>query len=363
MPATDEIVEQATPVQMTDASETKSRRRARSVVSEALRKSGSPLDNRGLTAYLLPGLWNAAMNVLIAQVDEQDIVALLTDRFRGIIGHGDNANSPLKHIPEAEAATYGKRVAEAGATIMECLEPALKRLEDENLDDRFPETVFDSSLTVLLQAWGPDHVRRVIGEQGALFLRGVFEPLNVKEPLNFLSPPQSRQAAQEKDPEPEGAKTPQASAAPAVPEAPRKRVSARRVTAWICADLSEAGFGAWAVLMKSYEDESGEERLMWGKVPDTNGRASWMKGMHECILAICAGVDRASAVIEVGDEFLVRGLDGNPGSRLEVEESQWADVDAATALHDIAVVHRDGSLTKAEVEMCRRKIQFAISES
>lgn len=361
MSATDEIVEQATPVQMTDASETKNRRRARSVVSEALRKSGSPLDNRGLTAHLLPGLWNAAMNVLIAQVDEQDIVALLTDRFRGIVGHGDNANSPLKQIPEAEAAAYGKRVAEAGATIMECLEPALKRLEDEGLDDRFPETVFDASLTVLLQAWGPDHVRRVIGEQGSLFLRGVFQPLNVKEPLNFLSPPQSRQPVQEKEPEAEGVKVPQ-TAAPAVPEPPRKRLSALRAQACICADMSEAGFGAWAVSINFYGDESGEERIMWGKVADSNGRASWMKGMHECVLAICAAADRVSAEIEVGDEFLKRGLDGNPGSRLETEERQWSDIDAAMAVHDITVVYRDGSLTRPEVEKCRRKIQFVISE-
>lgn len=360
MTVSEEMVEQAKPVQPIDASETKDRRRARSVVSEALRKAGSPLDNRGLSGFVLPGLWNASINILIALLEKDDVVALLADRFRGIVGHGDNADSPARQIPEKEAAGYRKQVSEAGTTIMECLEPALVRLEQEGLDDRFPETVFDASLTVLLRAWGPDHVRRAIGEQSALFLRGVYEPLNFMEPLNFLQP-----TPQKAPPPPEtqaAAKSQEGPSRP-VPAVSRRQAAERRVEAWVSADMSAEGIGAWAASMKVYGDTVSEERFLFGTHPDTNGRANWLKALHECVLAICADVLKAKARIEVSQEFVVRAVDNLPGSRIESEEPVWTDIDAAMSVHDISVVLGTNGFSNPEVERCDRKIQFLMEDA
>lgn len=101
---------------------------------------------------------------------------------------------------------------------------------------------------------------------------------------------------------------------------------------------------------------------MWGRLPDTNGRANGLKAIHECVLAACADTAKASVRIEVGQEFLVSGINNLPGARIASEEAVWNDVDAAMAVHEIAVAYREGGLSHAEVEKCHRKIQFVLGE-
>lgn len=351
----EQIIEQPLQGQQVDAEETRNRRRARSIVAEAMRGAGTPLDNRGLGQYLLPGLWYAAVNVLIHTLEPRDIVDLLTDRQRGILGSGDNAASPPRSYSPKQMRTYVAGVTEAGKTIMECLMPALDRLEEEGLEDRFPESVLDSALLVLLKAWGPDHVRRAMTEQAALLIKGTVAPANFMEPTEFM-PQQPPRETQREAPVP-----PAPPAASVLPSPPRRLQAARSVAACVLADLSADGMGAWAVSIRSFSDARDEERLIYGTCRDPNGRAAWLTGLRECVLAVCADVERARGRIDVADEHMVRAATGAPGTRYPAEEQAWADIDAALACHDLTISHVQRSISNEGFEMCDRKIRFLLS--
>lgn len=353
----EEVVEQAVIGQQVDATETKARRRARSIVTDALLSAGSPLENRGLTQSILPGLWNAAANVLIEFLQPSDVVALLTDRQRGILGNGDNAASPPRTIPAKQMDGYRKQVSEAGQTIMECLVKALEKLEQEGMEDRFPETVLDSALIVLLKTWGPDHVRRAMTEQSALIIRGVFQPVNFMEPVNFMPP-----SAAKPHPEPEPRKIPDRAPASepheAVPKPlPRRSTADRHVTAYVSADLSGDGNAAWAVSLVSMGTERSEERLVYGKKHDSNGRSTWLVALHECLLSVCADSQKARVKIEIEDEQMVRAFGNEPGTRYPEEESTWADIDNANSGHDVTLTYVARSISNVQHEKCDRKIR------
>jgi len=352
----DQIIEQPFQGQQVDAEEVMARRRARSVVAVAMRGAGTPLDNRGLSHYLLPGLWYAAVNVLIHTLEPRDIVDLLTDRQRGILGSGDNAASPPRSYSPKQMEAYVAGVTEAGKTIMDCLMPALATLDEEGLDDRFPESVLDSALIVLLKAWGPDHVRRAMTEQAALLIKGTVAPANFMEPTEFMPQPQ-------KEVPHEGpSATDEQSAAQSEPPSPPRRVqAARNVSACVLADLSSEGIGAWAVSLRSFADGRNEERIIYGTCRDPNGRAAWLAGLHECILAVCADVERAKGKIDVADEHMVRAATGAPGTRYASEEKVWAEIDAALAYHDLTISHVNHRVSDEGFEMCDRKIRFLLS--
>lgn len=352
MSVTDEIVEHAV-VGDVDATETKARRRARSIVSEVLISVGSPLENRGLHHCLLPGLWNAAVNVLIACLEPRDIVDLFTDRQRGILGNGDNAASPPRVIPEKQMKAYRAHVTDAGQTIIECLMKALDKMEDEGLDDRFPETVLDAVLTVLLKAWGPDHVRRAMTEQSALLIRGVIEPVNFMEPVDLMPPPKPVGASRV-EPEPVKEEL-------APPPAPRRILPGRRIEASVLVQTADSGDAAWAVSLVMFTEQRSEERVVYGKMHDPNARRAWLTALHECFLAICTDAEKSSARIEVADEQMVRAVKADPGTRHSSEDDVWNYVDAAMSSHDITVSFVTNSIRRTGMEKCDRKITFLLS--
>jgi len=363
MSAAEDIIERVELPDLDDKVETKLRRRAKSIVHETLLSCKTPLENRGVGKRLLPGLWYAAMNILLACMERDEMLALLADRNRGIAGTADNADAPPKQISDKALPAYVEEVTTAGQTILEKLMEAHERLEAEGLEDRFPATVLDSSMLVLLSAWGPDHVRRAISEQAALLIQGIEEPVNFMEPSRYVTPPPDRGVVHgmQEAPQPVQAEVGTEPEETRVPV--RRMVAARRADAFVHSDLADRGDAAWAVWIRTQDEDRQEERLIAGRIKDPNGRASWLKALHECVLAICEGAGSASCRIDTSSAVLVRAAENSPGMRFENERSVWADIDEACALHEIEFRHVPMDLTREPIERCDRAVRHLLEQN
>lgn len=332
------------------------RRRARTIVNEALLSVGTPLQARGVHHRLLPGLWQAAMNVVLSCFEAEDVLALLADRARGIVGEGSNADAPARVIQPQRMPAYIREVNLSAQTIMEGIEVALDRLRDENLDDRFPETVLDAALHVLIPAWGPHHVRRALSEQAALVICGTLAPCNFMEPVTLQAPPS---ASDRKVPDQDGSppeRDPSSDPDSPAIEARRNRPT-RKVSAFCAIDIAPSGTAAWAVAISAHdEDGRMETREISGTMQDPSGRAVSVKALHECVLAACGDSSGANVVIETPSEQCVRAAvgGGSPGSRLPGEESLWEDIDRAAAAHRIEFRVARFALDRELSERCDR---------
>lgn len=322
--------------------EGRERRSAQEAVSFALMSASAPLENRGVKHRMLPGLWYAAVNVLLATLEPDDIVAFLNDRIRVIQGSAENADAPPRTFGETAMRAYVQEVVLAGETIMETLEEAQAKLEDENIEDRFPETVFDTALRVLVPSWGPDHVRRAIREQAAQFFQGRFEPVNFMEPSRILDPAAAKRRAVEaaaavavREAQPQ--KT-EANAPPAVPiEFKVREHRNRRARIFVGSDVLEGGVGVWAYAM-TIGDDSGryEFRKAGGRLQDPTGSRVALSALHEACLSVTDWKQRASIAIESTDELLVKALSEGAGaqSRRAEDGQAWAEIDHVVSEHD-----------------------------
>jgi len=354
------------PVADQEADDLKDRRRARSIVNEALLSVSTPLGNRGVGHRLLPGLWQAAVNVVLSCFEPDDALALLRDRARGIVGEGTNHDAPPRAIPPKSMTAYVSEVELAARTIMESIEAALERLQEEGLDDRFPETVFDASLQVLIPAWGPHHVRRAISEQSALVIRGMTSACNFMEPTRFQAAPQPGQSRKPAAP----AEAPMPRVLPEAPRAeaplPPQRIKvARTVNAFAATDVSHTGMAAWAAVLVSHDDDGRTEtREISGTMLDPNGRAAAIRAIRECVLAACETASLASVIIETPSEQCVRAAaeGGTPGSRLPGEEAAWDEIDRASAVHRIEVRLARHAMDRELSERCDRLLRRRLED-
>jgi len=343
------------PASDREGNDLKDRKRARAIVNEALLGVTTPLANRGVVQRLLPGLWQVAVNVALSCYEPEDVLALLKDRSRGIVGEGTNADAPPRTIADSEMPAYVAEVQLAAQTIMESIDEALDRLREEALEDRFPETVFDASLQVLIPAWGPHHVRRALSEQSALLIRGMISPCNFMEPSRLQSAPAKGKAA------PESPKIQAESPKPVpLPSPPQREKVARTVNAYAATDLSPTGTAAWAVVMVSHDDEGRTEtREISGTMVDPNGRAASIRALRECVMAACESSLRATLVVETPSEQCVRAASegGAPGSRLPGEEAAWDEIDRAAAVHRIEFRVARRALDRELSERCDRLLR------
>jgi len=306
---------------------------------------------------LLPGLWQVAVNVALSCYEPEDVLALLKDRSRGIVGEGANADAPPRTIPASEMPPYVAEVQLAAQTIMESIDEALERLREEGLEDRFPETVFDASLQVLIPAWGPHHARRALSEQSALLIRGMASPCNFMEPTRLQSALAKGKAQAATEAPRTVAELPKPVPLPSPPQ--REKV-ARTVNAYAATDLSPSGTAAWAVVMVSHDDEGRTEtREISGTMVDPNGRAASIRAMRECVLAACESSLRATLVVETPSEQCVRAASdgGAPGSRLPGEEAAWDEIDRAASIHRIEFRVARRALDRELSERCDRLLR------
>lgn len=317
------------------------RRAAQEAVSSALMSATPVLENRGVKHRMLPGLWYAAMNVLLATLEADEIVSLLTDRMRVVQGSAENADAPPRAFGETAMREYVQEVVVAGETIMESLEEAQTRLEDQNIEDRFPETVFDTALRVLVPSWGPDHVRRAIREQAAQFFQGQYEPLNFMEPSKILDPSAARRrAAASKD---NHAPAPPLQTDPAAVQAPfefsAREHRDRRVRIFVESDVAEHGMGVWAYALTITDDAGRYEfRKAGGRIKDPTGSRVALQALHEACLAIAGVAGRAALTLETTDETLLKALNGKDGDvpiRRPEDAQTWAEIEHVKSAHDM----------------------------
>lgn len=329
-------------------------RRAREVVSQAMLSASTPLENRDVKRRMLPGLWYSAVNVLIASLDIEDILRLMKDRMASVVGSAENADAPPRSLSPQEMKAYVHEVGLASETIMEALEAAHETMEEAGIEDRFPETVFDTALRVLIPAWGPDHVRRAIIEQCAVFIKGKVEVVNFMEPTRVLDPSAVRR------------KSPEHATPREAPQSPQQRtvefefkprvVRDRRLRVFVASDLLPNGKAVWAVAM-SIRDDSGryEFRKFCGRIDDPAGSRVAIVSLHEACLALVGMKDRAQVSIETTNETLARAAETRQAGenlRRDAEKATWADVDYAVSLHDVSFRHVSPALTDSLQESC-----------
>jgi len=346
----------------------KDRRRAKTIVNEFLLGVSMPLENRGVGHRLLPGLWQAAMNVMLSCLEADDVMLLMKDRIRGIVGDGSNANSPIRSLSNRGMAIYLEEVNTAAQTIMQSLDDALEKLEEEDLGDRFPETVFDAALQVLLPAWGPYHVRRALTEQSALLIRGVLSTCNFMEPMRLqqtTSTKKNSQSDPQKTPPVPVAGIEHAHVASFEDGIPQRKKTKRRVMAFAASDVAANGVAAWVVAMVCHdEDGRAETREISGRMTDPSGRLAAIKAVHECLLAACESSSCASVLLETPSERCVRAAihGGSPGSRLAGEETLWADIDRLHAVHRIEIKRAERAVDRDLAERCDRMLRRLMDE-
>lgn len=350
------------------ANDAPARARAKSIVSKAIVSAAQPLEHREQKDRMVIGLWYAAMNTLIGCMEVDDVLFVLSAKMQQITGSADNAMSPPRTISEKAMQSHIDAVVEAGKTILECLDKAHELLEEEELDELFPETVLDSAFVVLQNAWGPDHLRRAVQEQSALLLRGIIQPVNFMEPVKYVTPVTPSTAK------------PEVTIAPAqvehVPAKPthvieyvdptpivirRRQVVERTVNAYIYSDVSAKGMNGWACWVSSMSDDRIEETLFSGTISDHSGHSGWVAALHECLSIICANAQSARGQIEVCSKDFMRAIEAHPGMRMPHHEGLWKEIDAAIEHNNIDFKCVPFTLAKNYAERCDMKIRILLS--
>lgn len=357
----DELTDDEIAIERIVTDERSEARKAREIVSQAMMSASTPLENRDVKRRMLPGLWYCAVNVLIASLDIDDILRLMKDRMSSISGSAENADAPPRMMSPHEMKIYVHEVGLASETIMEALEAAHEALETEGIEDRFPETVFDTALRVLVPAWGPDHVRRAIVEQCAVFIKGRIEAVNFMEPTRILDPASARR--RQPDVAVHAAREPPATAQARLMEFEFKPrvVRDRKIRAFIGSDVMASGRAAWAVAM-TIRDSSGryEFRKFGGCFDDPSGARVSIVPLHEACLSLLAMKDRAQVVIETTDELIRRAAEGAMGDasiRRDADRSSWIEIDHAKSVHDFSFRHVQTALTDPLQESCDHLIR------
>lgn len=347
------------PEVLSPEEEERGRKKARDFISDALISAGTPIDNRGVKQRLLPGLWYATITVLINILTPEETLDFLRSRYQMVVGYGDNADSPPRKFDDKEMQLYVKQVAMAAETIMEKLMVALERMEELDIDDRFPETVFDVALKVLLPAWGPDHVRRAITEQCAQLIKGMptgrVEINNFMEPRSFVSPPQKPKRLRVAEP-----------VEPAVEKAiaefrVRRQASERTVACFAATERLDDGRASWAITMRIASNSGRTERRdVYGSIEDKTGNKIIPKLVHELALALCLEESHATVDIKLTDYAIQRCLPDQtdtPADYLKFEEAAWTDVQACFAKHAITSRVVAMTLSDDQQERCDKLLK------
>lgn len=318
------------------------KRTARSYVSDALMNADAPLVSAKLSHRFLPGLWQAAMNIVLEWFEIEHASLILRDRLREIAGDGDNRDCPAASYDDEAMDDYVSDVTRSAGIILQNLEIANVRMQEEDIDDHFPTSVLDAALVVLVNAWGPHHTRRALTEQVQVLLSGMNEPINFMEPTRLVDQRSLARKRSHKRNRPSDQRIQVESPAPEAEyaaDAPVLNVGSERwVTAFTTTDVSPDGEAAWVVALRSH-DKSGriEERTFGAVVNDPTGRAAAVEGFRACVTEACRGTSRAHLTIETPSEFLIRGVtDAHvPGVRLESETESWREIDEIMESHSV----------------------------
>lgn len=326
-----EILPLEEPVALSKEQELQERKKARALVSEALLSTGVSLDARGLSKQLLPGLWYAAISVIFNTLDREEIIALLTSRHATIVGFADNANAPPKSLTPAAMQNYMKQLEKAAEIIVAKLEEAYAKMEDQEIEDWYPETVMDAVITVLLPAWGPDHVRRAIEEQSAWLYQHKMEIRNFMEPSRLASIPKPVATTN-------AVETVKA-VEPHQDIKVKRATSNRTISALLATTTFEGGQTGWVVLMRIlFANGRYENREIYGTLGDPTGNKSRLHIVHEFVMALSQDEGHADVDLRVTDSNLVRAMpiaDEANSEWRKFDKTVWSDIQACFARNAI----------------------------
>lgn len=273
------------------------RKRAFDIVKKAVRNSAIPLGNRSVSHRLLPGLWAATVNILLACLEVKDVMKLLSNRMAALPHDADNADSPPVSLSGAHLTRYIKEVGVAGQAIAEAIGECIPLLEKEGVDDRLPETVLDCALFLLVNSWGPAHLRRAMVEQVAALLSEKAAPALFMEPSEHIKRKSDVEQPQEPEIRQEVAYVP-----------PDRNEKAIRV--FVDYRLQQGG-ADWAfALHKTGPGNVSELHVMKGESADFNGRSAPLAAIVEALKSVAHENLKSAITIETPHDFVVKGMDG-----------------------------------------------------
>jgi hypothetical protein len=158
-----------------------------------------PLNNREVGHRLLPGLWSATVYILLACLETADVIKLISNRMAGLPHSAENGDVLPISLTDAQFARYVAEVSAAGQIIAETIAESTQNLEKEGLDDRLPEAILDCTVFLLVNSWGPEHLRRAMIQQVSALLRGHAAPAVFLEPRETIK---RKNESEHGDPEP-----------------------------------------------------------------------------------------------------------------------------------------------------------------
>jgi ribonuclease HI len=304
------------------------RKRAYDIIKKAVRNSVIPLNNREVSHRLLPGLWLATVNILIACLDVKDVMKLLTNRAALLAHAAENSDIPPYALSGPQLSRYAKEVATAGQAITEAIDECIPMLERENLEERLPESVLDCAVFLLINSWGPVHLRRAMVEQVSAFLSGKAAAALFMEPMEQIKLKQEHESASESEADPKPIE------APSLPPRGEKLVR-------VFSDYRlEGTTGEWAfAIHKSGPGNNEELHVMKGETPDTNGRVTPLVAIVEALKAVSHENAATVVIVETCHHFVLKGMEGHGDEKLAFrhaeEASIWRDIDALVYGRDI----------------------------
>lgn len=319
------------------------KKRAYDIVKKAVRNSYIRLNNRSVSHRLLPGLWSATVNVLIACLEIRDVMTLLTNRVAALAHDAENAGSPLLSLSEQQLARYAKEVAIAGQAISESLDECIPLLEKEGLEDRLPESILDCAVFLLVNSWGPFHLRRAMVEQVSTFLAGKAAPALFIEPAEQIRLKQEV----EQQPEPEPKNDVQ------LPLPSREEKLVRVFTDY----RLENSKGEWAfAIHKTGPGNTDELHVMKGETADANGRSTPLIAIVEALKAVSHENPGTTIIVETSHEFIIRGMDGTVDEKIAFrhgeEEALWRDFDSLIYARDVRYKAVQANLSEHLQHIC-----------
>lgn len=342
-------------VRLSPELEEQRKKRAYDIVKKAVRNSVIPLNNREVSHRLLPGLWTATVNILIACLDVKDVMRLLTNRAALLAHAAENSDVPAFSLSGAQLNRYAKEVAVAGQAISEAIDECIPLLEKEELEDRLPESVLDCAVFLLVNSWGPVHLRRAMVEQVSMFLNGKAAPALFMEPMEQIKLKHEQEHAAEAEPEIK----PQE--APPLPGRGEKLVR-------VFSDYRLEGTrGEWAfAIHKSGPGNAEELHLMKGEASDANGRVTPLVAIVEALKAVSHENPATAVILETCHEFVLKGMEGRGEEKIafrHVEEAPlWRDFDALIHGRDIRYRAVQANLSEPLQHACDMVMKRGVSK-
>lgn len=304
------------------------RKRALDIIKKAVRNSVIPLNNREVGHRVLPGVWSATVNILLACLDVKDVIKLLTNRAASLAHVADNSEIPAVTLHGAKLSRYIEEVAVAGQAIAETIDAAIPQLEKEDLEDRLPESVLDCAIFLLVNSWGPFHLRRAMVEQVSTFLAGRAAPALFMEPVEQIKMKPDHDVVIEQAADVKPAEAP--------PMPPRGEKLVRAFSDY----RLEGTRGEWSVAIhKSGPGNAEELHVLKGETNDANGRATPLAAVVEALKSVSHENPATVVFVETCHAFVLKGMDGQGDEKLAFrhpeEASLWREFDALVYGRDI----------------------------